>query len=139
MQRYYLLQMSDGNRGFSIYQLQFLWVWSFGARDERRGNQSLFPCLLHQHRFSLITPETNEDAYYSSIHSDNDPRYAEGEKYPGIQENECASTTFMSMSVRRLLLLGRLLLRLTRYMKGNELFTFKRITRSLFSFICLFI
>ena len=76
-----------------------MWVWSFGARDERRGNQSLFPCLLHQHRFSLITPhgtnenlpETKKDAYYSSIHSDNDPRYAEGEKYPGIQENEYAS------------------------------------------------
>ena len=79
-------------------------------------------------------PETKEDDYYSSVQSDNDPRYAEGEKYPGIQENECASTTFMSMSIRRLLLLGRLLLRLTRHMKGNELFTFKRITRSLFSF-----
>ena len=36
-------------------------------------------------------PETKEDDYYSSIQSDNDPRYAEGEKYPGIQENEYAS------------------------------------------------
>ena len=60
---------------------------------------SLFPCLLHQHRFSLITPhgtnenppETKKDAYYSSIHSDNDSRYAEGENYPGIQENQYAS------------------------------------------------
>ena len=36
-------------------------------------------------------PETKEDGYYSSIQSDNDPRYAEVEKYPGIQENEYAS------------------------------------------------
>ena len=36
-------------------------------------------------------PEKKEDDYYSSIQSDNDPRYAEGEKYPGIQENEYAS------------------------------------------------
>ena len=36
-------------------------------------------------------PETKEDNYYSSIQSDNDPRYVEGEKYPGIQENEYAS------------------------------------------------
>ena len=36
-------------------------------------------------------PETKEDDYYSSIQSDNDPRYAEGEKYPGLQENEYES------------------------------------------------
>ena len=36
-------------------------------------------------------PETKEDDYYSSIQSDNDPRYVEGEEYPGIQENEYAS------------------------------------------------
>ena len=36
-------------------------------------------------------PETKEDDYYSSIQPDNDPRYVEGEKYPGIQENKNAS------------------------------------------------
>ena len=44
-------------------------------------------------------PETKEDDYYSSIQSDNDPMYAEGEKYPGIQENEYVSLDDYSIYV----------------------------------------
>ena len=143
VQRYYLLQMSDGNKGFSIYQLQFLWVWSFGARDERRGNQSL---LLHQHRVSLITPLMKQTKIlrrqkrmitiqaFSQIMILGTLKVRSTLEYKRTNMRRWMITTFMSMSIRNLLLQGRLLLRLTLHMKGNELFTFRRITRSLFSF-----
>ena len=143
VQRYYLLQMSDGNKGFSIYQLQFLWVWSFGARDERRENQSL---LLHPHRVSLITPLTKQTKIlrrqrrmitiqaFSQIMILGTLKVRSTLEYKRTNMRRWMITTFMSMSIRNLLLQGRLLLRLTLHMKGNELFTFRRITRSLFSF-----
>ena len=135
--------MSDGNKGFSIYQLQFLWVWSFGARDERRGNQSL---LLHQHRFSFITPLMEQTKIlrrqrrmitiqaFSQIMILGTLKVRSTLEYKRTNMHRWTITTFMPMSIRNLPLQGRLLLRLTLHMKGNELFTFKRITRSLFSF-----
>ena len=135
--------MSDGNRGFSIYQLQFLWVWSFGARDERRGNQSL---LLHQHRVSLITPLMKQTKIlrrqrrmitiqaFSQIMILGTLKVRSTLEYKRTKMHRWMITTFMSMSTRNLLLQGRLLLRLTVHMRGNELFTFNRITRSLFNF-----
>ena len=135
--------MSDGNRGFSIYQLQFLWVWSFGARDERRGNQSL---LLHQHRVSLITPLMKQTKIlrrqrrmttiqaFSQIMFLCTLKVRSTLEYKRTNIYRWMITAFMSMPIRNLLLQGRLLLRLTLHLKGNDLFTFKGITNSFFSF-----
>ena len=135
--------MSDGNRGFSIYQLQFLWVWSFGARDERRGNQSL---LLHQHRFSFITPLMEQTKIlrrqrrmitiqaFSQIMIVGTLKVRSTMEYKRTNMHRWMITAFMSMPICNLLLQGRLILRLTLHMKGNELFSFQRITTNLFSF-----
>ena len=135
--------MSDDNKGFSIYQLQFLWFWSFGARDERRGNQSL---LLHQHRVSLITPLMKQTKIlrgqrrmttiqaFSQIMILGTLQVRSTLEYKRTNMYRWMITAFMSMPIRNLLLQGRLLLRLTLHMKGNDLFTFKRITSTLFSF-----
>ena len=132
--------MSDGNRDFSIYQLQFLWVLSFGARDERRGNQSL---LLQQHRFSLITQLMEQTKIlrrqrrmitiqaFSQIMILGTLKVRSTLEYKRTNMRRWMMTTFMTISIRNLLLQGRLLLRLTLHMSGNELFTFKRIPRSL--------
>ena len=64
-------------------------------RKTRKSKPSSAPTSFQFHNPAYGTnenpPETKEDDYYSSIQPDNDPRYVEGEKYPGIQENKNAS------------------------------------------------
>ena len=72
-------------------------------RKTRKSKPSSAPTSFQFHNPAYGTnenpPETKEDDYYSSIQSDNDPRYAEGEKYHGIQENEYASLDDYSIYV----------------------------------------
>ena len=64
-------------------------------RKTRKSKPSSAPTSFQFHNPAYGTnenpPEAKEDDYYSSIQPDNDPRYVEGEKYPGIQENKNAS------------------------------------------------